>query len=448
MRVDRRGLALLPPMLAGLAAAIALETSTGLLLYADEGLLPALTLILTVEMGSLGLGLWSGLLPVGGGAVEQVRRRWLFSLVVFAGAAVLSTGFHFMGDIQVGGLGQGVGLGFLGGLPLFSVGSLLGAMSRPDDLGRPSRPLVGAPAVFGAAVGFLLSGSILLPNAAAYTLYLFCLVMLSGGALLQGWVLDIRPLVEVLEVVAGPTGELRLEERALGSPRRDLKVLFEDGRLRGVEGPEGDPGRGWEIAVLEGLKGEERRPGSLLYLGGGSGTLVRVVSRRFPEARIQVVERSRELVDMARAHFGPWEGWDGVGLQIGEPLDSLPESQNPFSMILLDCGVLPTLGGVPLLSEGNWRSLVDRLQPGGVLVMGGLPSNRGDSHLLLGEMMGAGRKWVGGVCLYRTDPVPPTARLLQRAGDGAETLLLFSTPGAAAWPLALSDFQLYPVEES
>ncbi len=69
---------LVPPFLAGLVAAVAVETSAGLLLYSDEGFLPALTLILTVEVGALGFGPLSGPLPLGGGVVEQVRRRWLF----------------------------------------------------------------------------------------------------------------------------------------------------------------------------------------------------------------------------------------------------------------------------------------------------------------------------------------------------------------------------------
>jgi len=448
MTPDRRTLGILPPFSAGLAAAIALESSTGLLLYADEGLLPALTLILTVEMGALGLGLWSGLLQVGAGVVEQVRRRWLFSLVVFALAAALATGFNFRGDLQGSGLGQGAGLAFLGGLPLFSIGSLLGAMSRPDDLGRPSRPLVGAPAVFGAAVGFLLCGSFLLPSVAPYTLYLFCLVMLSGGALLQGWVLDSRPLVDVLEVASGATGELRVEARALGSPRRELKVLFEGGRLRGAEGPEGDPGRSWEAAVLEGLKGEERRPKSVLYLGGGSGTLVRLLSQRFPQARIHVVERSRELVALARSHFASWEGWDGVDLQLGEPLASAPNPCGPFSLVLVDCGALPTLGGVPSLRDPEWRFLADSLDTGGVLLMGGLPSWQGESLPHLQRLLGNGQRWFQPVFLYRTEPIPPVARLLQRKGDMAETLLLFSTAGAAAWPPSLSGFQLHPVAVS
>ena len=80
MTMVRVSLGAVPPFLVGVAGAVAFETSAGLLLYLDQGLLPALTLVLTVEVGALGLGLWSSSIPVGTGAIEQVRRRWLFSL--------------------------------------------------------------------------------------------------------------------------------------------------------------------------------------------------------------------------------------------------------------------------------------------------------------------------------------------------------------------------------
>jgi len=434
--------------LVGVVAAVAVETSAGLLLYADEGLLPALTSILTVEVGALALGLWSSSLPLGGGVVEQIRRRWLFCLIAFALAAVLSAGLSFMGDLPGSGLGQGVGLGFLGGLPLFSIGSLLGAMSRPDDLGRPSLSLVGALSVLGAAIGFLLAGSVLLPNAAPYTLYLSCMVILSGGALLQGLVLDRRPSMEVLETVPGSTGELRVEGRTTGNPRRELKVLLERGRVRGAEDPEGKPGRDWEAAVLEVLGQEGRRPNSILYLGGGSGTLVRLFSQRFPQTRIHVVERSSELVALARSQFTKWDGWEGVGLKVGEVLATSPALEGPFSVILVDCGALPSIGGAPFLGESEWRFLVEALDAGGVLLMGGIRVRESDPAVQSWEVVRMGRRWFKEVSLYQMEPVPPGGELLQEVGAGAEVLLLFSTVGAVVWPLTLSAFQFRPAGES
>ena len=210
MTNPRRMFAFLPAFLAGVAGAVALETSAGLLLYNDDGLLPALTLILVVQIGALALGLWSAPIPVGGGAVEQIRRRWLFCLMTFAMASAVAAGLNFRTDLAGTGLAQGTGLGFLGALPLFSVGTLLGAMARPDDMGRLPGTPVGPAAVLGAAMGFLLAGVILIPQLAPHTLYLFCLVTLSGGALLQGWVLDGRVAVEVVAGAQGRNGEIKI----------------------------------------------------------------------------------------------------------------------------------------------------------------------------------------------------------------------------------------------
>lgn len=161
--------------------------SAGLLLYSAEGFLPALTLILTVETGAFALGLWSGSVPSRRGTIESLRRKWLFSLVTFAVAAAFSTGLTILDDLFTGGLRQGLGLAFLGSLPLFALGSLLSGMA---DSSVPSLASVGLPSVVGVALGFLLTGALFLPNLAPYTFYLLCLTALSGGALLHGWVLD------------------------------------------------------------------------------------------------------------------------------------------------------------------------------------------------------------------------------------------------------------------
>jgi hypothetical protein len=445
---QRRGFGFLPPFLVGLVAALVLETSAGLLLYADEGLLPALTLILTVELGALGLGLWSGSLPLGGGVVEQVRRRWLLSLFALAFAAALAAGLSFMGRLPGTAVGQGVGLGFLGALPLFFIGSLLGALSSPDEFGGRSLPTVGAPATLGAAVGFLLAGAFLLPNTAPYTLYLFCLVTLSGGALIQGWVMDGSPAVEVLEVVPVETGELKVERRVIGSPRRQVNVLLEGGRLRGAEDEEGNPARVWESAVLEVLGREVPWPDSVLYLGGGSGTFVRILSERSPQTRIHVLERSRELVTLARSRFVEWEDWEIVGLQIGEPLGTPLAPKIPFSLIVLDCGALPTLGGAPFLEDSGWRFLSEALLPGGVLVLGGLPPISDNIPVPVRQIARSGREWFEDASLYRREVVSPGPSLLWEEEDEAEGLLLFSRAGAAAWPPFLSGFQLQPAEDA
>jgi hypothetical protein len=428
----RRVFGFVPAFLAGLAGAVAFETSAGLLLYNDDGLLPALTLVLVVEVGALGLGLWSAPLPVGGGAVEQIRRRWLFCLVAFAMGSAVAAGLNFRSDLAGTGLAQGTGLGFLGALPLFSVGTLLGAMARPDDLGRPPGTPVGAAAVIGAAIGFLLAGLVLIPQLAPHTLYLFCLVMLSGGALLQGWVLDTRVAVEVVAREEGRNGELRMERRELGTPRGELMVLWEGGKVRGAETLAGRPGRGWESAVLKILAPDRLQPESVLYLGGGSGTLGRILSQRFPHADVRLVEMDGGMVGLARAHFKEWSGWDSVGL---EPMGVLKEGNgNGAFVVLVDGGALPSRGGVPSLTEADWRLLAKKVHAGGFLVMGALESSETTPDLeasgaLTDLVVGAGR-WFDSVALYRRDPQEDRGQLLKEWLSGPEFFLVLSTQGA------------------
>ena len=63
-------------------------------------------------------------------------------------------------------------------------------------MSTPSVEKVALPAIAGAAIGFLLTGALFLPNMAPYTLYLLCLSALSGGAILQGWSIESQQLDE------------------------------------------------------------------------------------------------------------------------------------------------------------------------------------------------------------------------------------------------------------
>jgi hypothetical protein len=443
----RTVLARIPPFLAGVAGAVALKTSAGLLLYTDQGLLPALTLVLTVEVGALGLGLWSGHVALGKGAVEQVRGRWLLALVVFSLGAVFSMGLGLQQGAPATAGTQGLGLAFLGGLPLFAVGSLLGAMARRDDLGIAPVSTVGVPAVMGAAVGFFLAGAVLLPNAAPHTIYLACLVALSGGALLQGWVLDGRPAVEVRETVWTSSGELRADERILGSPRREMVTVTEDGLLRGAEDSDGRPGRGWEEAVLGGLL-EGAEPGPAVYLGGGSGTLARLLAGSRPDVDLTVVEGRPELVDLSRAHFMEWDGWNALPLVLEDPLDFVARRQGPYGLVVVDTSALPFRGGAPFLREGDWRSLSALVAEGGMLVMGGLRYVDGEAGTPLRSLVAQGRRWFRCGTLYTGERVRRRAHLLPGEGEGVEAFLVLSQGEGPGLPRSLPGFRATELQEA
>jgi len=437
-----RRLRFLPPFLTGLAAAVTLETSTGLLLYADAGLLPALTMILTVEVGSLGLGVWVGPMTTSGGIVDQVRRRWLFCLVSFAVASALSAGMTFVDGLAGTGLGQGLGLALLGSLPLFAIGALLGIMNRTDGFGaRPLAP-IGGPAVLGAAAGFLVTGVMLIPNAAAYTLYLLALALLSAGALSQGRLLESWVIVSTLESVTGPTGELRAERRETGGSKSSLTVLVEGGRLRGAEDGEGNPARSWEKTVLDGLILGEGVSGSILFLGGGSGTLAHLAPlRKFP-ARILLVERSRKLIDLAVSQLHSKEERDDIARLVGDPLDVPLEAGSSFSLVLVDAGVLPGLGTVPILEERHWRFLADMSGEEGLVILGGLRGGESGRNEAVEDLLQQASRHFENALLYGVMPGWKDTLLLPELGGEDERLVALGAAGRAAWPLLLPGFRI------
>jgi hypothetical protein len=196
----------LPTILVGAAAATVAELTAGLLLYASEGFIRSLTLILTVEMLALAVGLWTA--PVWPTAstsgasdsdeefvddgVESLRRRWSLLLMVFAVAALYAGVWGMLQAYAATPLFQGLGLGLLGALPLFAVGGLLGRMVTWEARRGPDRRRVGTPAALGASLGFLCAGGYLISHLSPLSILLLCLIFLSAGALLYGQSLDRR----------------------------------------------------------------------------------------------------------------------------------------------------------------------------------------------------------------------------------------------------------------
>lgn len=441
-----------PPFLAGVAGATALEVSAGLLLYTDGGFLPALTLILTVDTLAFALGVWLGTGSKEGSAVEDLRWRWLFALVCFSGAALYSVGRQFLAGYAGTALSQGLGLALLGSLPLFALGSLLGAMSGmgsgPDG---PPRS-VGGPALAGAAAGFLLTGTVLAPGVEPVSAYLLCIVLLSGGALLQGRVLDRGPLREERAVVRTPFGTLKVEDRRTPETGKESRVLLEHGRVRGAETPEGEPDRGWEKAVLAAVHGgaldRDGMTGAVLHVGGGSGTLARHLEEVVPGARVRILERDPALWKTASEHLPSREGREEVEVDFGDPRTLLLSSTETFHLVVVDAGVFPWLGTVPFLGEEDWRALRGATRDGGALVLGGLPDVGAETGEALLRLLAEGGRHFSDTALYRSKPVgshrdDPDHGEGWRGEEGGEgAFLLFRTEGAAPWSLAFPPFRV------
>lgn len=444
------------PFLVGVAAATALEVSAGLLLYTDGGFLPALTLILTVDTLAFAMGVWLGTGSKEGSVVEDLRWRWLFALVCFSGAALYSVGREFLAGYAGTALSQGLGLALLGSLPLFALGSLLGAMSGmgsgPDG---PPRS-VGFPALAGAAAGFLLTGAVLAPGVEPVSAYLLCIVLLSGGALLQGRALDRGPLREERAVVRTPFGTLTVEDRRTPETGKESRVLLEHGRVRGAETPEGEPDRGWERAVLAAVRGgaldQGGTMGAVLYVGGGSGTLARHLEEAAPGARVRILERDPALWKAASEHLRSREGREHVEVDFGDPRALLLSSPEAFHLVLVDAGIFPWLGPVPFLREEDWRALRGATREDGALVLAGLPDVGADTGEAVLRLLAEGGKHFSDVALYRSEPMEshrddpdhgPDHEGGSRGGEGEDgAFLLFRTEGAAPWSPALPPFRV------
>jgi len=181
-----------PPFVIGLAAATVGEIAAGLLLYSGEGLMRALVIILATEIGALALGLMTA--PDIGypNLVDALRRRWMACLVVFVVATGFTTFWSFGQGSETTAVSQALGLALLGGLPLYAAGNLLGAMASLRARLGGIGPRIGASCAFGAAIGIMAAGYGV-PRLSAPSVLLFLMVLLSGGALIQGVGLVVVP---------------------------------------------------------------------------------------------------------------------------------------------------------------------------------------------------------------------------------------------------------------
>lgn len=383
-RRGRLGWQWLPVVVVGAAAASTAELAAGLLLYSSEGFLRALTLVLATELGALGLGL--RIAPAVRDPVESVRRRWLFILVAFTGAAAFSGAWSLLEGFSGAPFSQGLGLAVLAGLPLYGVGALMAVLHREAPPGRPAGAKkggrgrgagVGSAAILGAAAGILLTGIVLVPRLQPPSVFLLWLVLLSGAALLHGWILDGGTVVRSLETVSSSYGPVEVELWQRGSEGAEYRIVTENGRVRGGEDGGGRPVLAWEEGAAILARGrpsaEPRSPGRFLLLGGGTGTLARLLRGTEPEGRIVAVERNPEVSRAARRHLSE-DGAPGTELVHGDPLEMAGSVPGPFDLVFVDgAGVAPG-DPVPLLSADVLQALRARLAPGGALVMAPLPA--------------------------------------------------------------------------
>lgn len=160
--------------LLGIAAAVVVESGTGLLVYLSPGLLPALTVVLGVALASLALG-FATPVPASGG-----RWRWLGAAGSLGVAAALSAGWTFgPGDASIP-VAPGVHLAFLVAAPLYGVGACLASLAREVAVQAFATVVLA-----GGAVGVLLLGVLLVPRLEPMSVYLVALLCVASAALVK-----------------------------------------------------------------------------------------------------------------------------------------------------------------------------------------------------------------------------------------------------------------------
>lgn len=396
----------IPAFLVGMAASVAAELSIGLLLYESRGFVPALTLILAFQLGSLAVGLWVVPKRDALGAAESHRRRWLQGLVAFTAGGVASASWSLLRGLSGGALSRGLGLAFLTGLPLYACGALLGGIAAGRE-GGTTRRGVAAPALAGAAAGAVLTGVVLVQWVVPTASYLLCVLLLSAGALLHGRIIAEEGETKVEERLDSPYGEVRVETLVVGTPARHYeRRLVENGRLRGGEDARGRPLRRWELVIpellqslsvavtaldrsadmeLPGNRGEEvtGETGNgpfarVLILGGGAFTLPRLLLARKDGPRVDVTERNGVVLSAAEAHFGAPLSDPRLRVALHDPARAMTDEKGAYQAIVLSAEDLAPTDPVPQLGEDQLSALRGRLVRGGVVVVGGIPADRSE----------------------------------------------------------------------
>lgn len=110
------------------------------------------------------------------------------------------------------------------------------------------------------------------------------------------------------------------------------------------------------------------RPGSVLHLGGGAGTLARYVEATLPRARQEVVELDPVVVSLAREHLG-LRSHPRLRVRVGDAAVLLPKRPDA-SVDLVICDAFDPSGHIPpaLVEPAFARECARVLRPGGVHV--------------------------------------------------------------------------------
>jgi len=341
-----RRLLWLPPLFVGAAAAMAVFTSTALLLYQSDGIGRAVAVIATVTALSLGLGLWTGASETNRETVPSAARWWvglLLALVFAAGFSGLWDAFQGFGATRTA---QGTGLALMTALPTYFAGGVLGRIGRfTETLSRGSKGRIMLGSLAGMALGAAAVTAALGRPILAVTAFLGAAIAASLGARIQGWIFDRVPRLQlVLDDPMRP--DIRVEVWRTAANDLSRRILTVEGEP--VAEDPAVPG-GWRAGV-----GEMLEAGSTVHFIG--------VGAWFPtgDTDWSIHEPDAALLDLAIRGFG----WSRASVV------PFPAPPLRHAVVLVDrrCleAVAAAAGGVEQFVESVAAAQVPRWWIGGV----------------------------------------------------------------------------------
>ena len=346
-------------------------------------------------------------------ALARLRRfppeALLTALLIAAGVATAASPwvFHLATD-GLGSVGQGLGWwAYLAAIALVAVqvvllpGMVLGAVlpyllrllhqrdaAPGDTLGRLVFSNTAGAIVGTLTVGFVLlaavgTGRTLLLLGAVYpVLAAFLLLEGLGGrhlagacasALLAGCLIAASPLLPPPVVVNPERGESLVAVRE-GSHATASVIERNDNLLIRVNS--------YYVLGGTGASRSERNqtripmtlhpaPRSVFYLGMGTG-ITAGASMRFPVERVVICEILPEVIDLARAHFGPWTKGlftdPRVEIHAEDGRNCLARSRERYDLIISDLFTPWKAGTGNLYTLEHYRQARERLNAGGLYV--------------------------------------------------------------------------------
>jgi len=127
-------------------------------------------------------------------------------------------------------------------------------------------------------------------------------------------------------------------------------------------------------------------PSSCLLIGLGGGAIVRFLNHHWPALALDVVEIDPEVVRVAREYFGTVES-PGTRIHVADGREFLERSTARYDLILIDAHLHPdartdsTGHPLSLRSDSFYRSVQDRLAPGGVVMFNMIAGRDSASYL-------------------------------------------------------------------